>query len=146
LQAYGEVVWFQGKVTCLTLLAFMLMVSSSVIAAWSDIAHISWLQNLPVPHLPDGSLYGGTKDPVTGNWVQAPNPLQKVQDGITAQMKEAGLGDDGAVFENMAGGAGAGGLGWGTLNSGYVWMAANCLCSAAYVRGHASSSSHGNLR
>ncbi|KAL1836683.1 hypothetical protein VTJ49DRAFT_4793 [Mycothermus thermophilus] len=35
--AYGEVLWFGGSVTPLTLLSFGLMVLSSVIAAWADI-------------------------------------------------------------------------------------------------------------
>lgn len=35
--AYGEVLWFGGSVTSLTLLSFGLMVLSSVIAAWADI-------------------------------------------------------------------------------------------------------------
>ena len=35
--AYGEVLWFGGRVTHLTLLSFGLMVVSSVIAAWADI-------------------------------------------------------------------------------------------------------------
>ncbi|KIJ55346.1 hypothetical protein M422DRAFT_23946 [Sphaerobolus stellatus SS14] len=37
LIAYGEVLWFGGRVTGLTLVAFALMVLSSIIAAWSDI-------------------------------------------------------------------------------------------------------------
>ena len=37
LIAYGEVLWFGGKVTNLILSSFVLMVVSSVIAAWSDI-------------------------------------------------------------------------------------------------------------
>lgn len=35
--AYGEVLWFGGSVTPLTLLSFALMVLSSVVAAWADI-------------------------------------------------------------------------------------------------------------
>ena len=35
--AYGEVLWFGGTVTPLTLLSFGLMVMSSVVAAWADI-------------------------------------------------------------------------------------------------------------
>jgi len=35
--AYGEVLWFGGSVTPMTLLSFGLMVLSSVIAAWADI-------------------------------------------------------------------------------------------------------------
>jgi len=39
LIAYGEVLWFGGKVTRLTLVSFGLMVLSSIIAAWADISH-----------------------------------------------------------------------------------------------------------
>jgi GDP-mannose transporter len=39
LIAYGEVLWFGGRVTSLALLSFGLMVMSSVIAAWADIQH-----------------------------------------------------------------------------------------------------------
>jgi len=39
LIAYGEVIWFGGRVTGLTLVSFILMVISSVIAAWADITH-----------------------------------------------------------------------------------------------------------
>jgi GDP-mannose transporter len=35
--AYGEVLWFGGSVSPLTLLSFGLMVFSSIIAAWADI-------------------------------------------------------------------------------------------------------------
>lgn len=37
LIAYGEVLWFGGSVTSLTLFSFGLMVLSSVIAAWADV-------------------------------------------------------------------------------------------------------------
>jgi len=39
LIAYGEVLWFGGHVTGLTLISFFLMVMSSIIAAWSDITN-----------------------------------------------------------------------------------------------------------
>lgn len=39
LIAYGEVLWFGGSVTGMSLLSFGLMVLSSVIAAWADIQH-----------------------------------------------------------------------------------------------------------
>jgi len=39
LIAYGEVLWFGGRVTGLTLGSFVLMVVSSIIAAWADIAY-----------------------------------------------------------------------------------------------------------
>lgn len=35
--AYGEVLWFGGRVTPIILLSFGLMVFSSIIAAWADI-------------------------------------------------------------------------------------------------------------
>lgn len=37
LIAYGEVLWFNGRVTSLTMVAFLLMVLSSVLAAWIDV-------------------------------------------------------------------------------------------------------------
>lgn len=37
LQAYGEVIWFNGRVTGLMLVAFGMMVFSSIIASWTDI-------------------------------------------------------------------------------------------------------------
>ncbi|KZT27764.1 UDP-galactose transporter [Neolentinus lepideus HHB14362 ss-1] len=37
LIAYGEVIWFGGRVTGLTFVSFIFMVLSSIIAAWSDI-------------------------------------------------------------------------------------------------------------
>ncbi|PWY85675.1 GDP-mannose transporter 1 [Aspergillus sclerotioniger CBS 115572] len=39
LIAYGEVLWFGGSVSGLTLFSFGLMVMSSIIAAWADIKH-----------------------------------------------------------------------------------------------------------
>jgi len=39
LIAYGEVLWFGGRVTALTLVSFLFMVISSVVAAWSDVTH-----------------------------------------------------------------------------------------------------------
>lgn len=39
LIAYGEVLWFGGSVTGMTLFSFGLMVMSSLIAAWADIKH-----------------------------------------------------------------------------------------------------------
>nr|A8N9T6.2 RecName: Full=GDP-mannose transporter; Short=GMT [Coprinopsis cinerea okayama7\ len=37
LIAYGEVLWFGGRVTALTFVSFIFMVISSIIAAWSDV-------------------------------------------------------------------------------------------------------------
>jgi len=39
LIAYGEIIWFGGSVTGLTLFSFILMVISSIIAAWSNITN-----------------------------------------------------------------------------------------------------------
>lgn len=39
LIAYGEVLWFGGSVSGMSLLSFGLMVLSSVVAAWADITH-----------------------------------------------------------------------------------------------------------
>ena len=39
LIAYGEVLWFGGAVSSITLFSFGLMVLSSIIAAWADIKH-----------------------------------------------------------------------------------------------------------
>lgn len=82
--------WFGGRVTGLTLVAFALMVGSSVIAGWSDISTSLARMTAEVQTV---------LDPVSGLEV----PL------------EAGI----------AGGA--------AFNSGYLWMAFNCLASAAYV-------------
>ncbi|CAG8695959.1 20201_t:CDS:2, partial [Dentiscutata erythropus] len=38
LIAYGEVLWFEGKISRLTMASFLLMVMSSILAAWSDIS------------------------------------------------------------------------------------------------------------
>jgi GDP-mannose transporter len=74
LIAYGEVLWFGGSVTGLTLFSFGLMVFSSIIAAWADIKHA----------------------------VES-------------------TGDATATVS--------------TLNSGYLWMLINCLCTSSYVLG-----------
>ncbi|WFD27149.1 GDP-mannose transporter into the lumen of the Golgi [Malassezia nana] len=38
LIAYGEVLWFDGRITSMIFLSFVLMVASSVIAAWPDLS------------------------------------------------------------------------------------------------------------
>jgi len=40
LIAYGEVIWFGGRVTALTFVSFIFMVLSSVIAAWTDVSSV----------------------------------------------------------------------------------------------------------
>jgi len=88
LIAYGEVLWFGGSVTGLTLVAFALMVGSSVIAAWADIS--STLSTMAADI--------AVVDPTSGAEVPLPSGVM------------------------------------GSLNAGYLWMAVNCLASAAYVR------------
>lgn len=63
LIAYGEVIWFGGHVTGLTLASFSLMVGSSVIAAWSDISNTL-----------AASVSGAidTLDPITGAEIPIP--------------------------------------------------------------------------
>jgi len=39
LIAYGEVIWFDGRITGLTFVSFIFMVISSVIAAWADVSN-----------------------------------------------------------------------------------------------------------
>ena len=59
LIAYGEVLWFGGSVTSMSLFSFGLMVLSSVIAAWADIKHA-----LEAPH---GSTAKATQEISTLN-------------------------------------------------------------------------------
>jgi GDP-mannose transporter len=74
LIAYGEVLWFGGSVTPITLVSFGLMVLSSIVAAWADIQH-----------------------------------------AISSMASEE-------AHSQIS-----------TLNAGYMWMFANCICTALYV-------------
>ncbi|SNX82408.1 probable VRG4 - Golgi GDP-mannose transporter [Melanopsichium pennsylvanicum] len=122
LIAYGEVMWFGGKVTRIVLSSFLLMVLSSVIAAWSDISNVFAIGNLSMPHTPDSISGGMSKDPVTGALIPAFDPLQAEKDAINAQITGTSAND---VIEGFQG--------YGLLSSGYLWMALNCICSATYV-------------
>jgi len=73
--AYGEVLWFGGSVSPLTLFSFGLMVLSSVVAAWADIHHA----------------------------------INSVSSSVEAHSTIS------------------------TLNAGYAWMFANCICTSAYI-------------
>lgn len=123
LIAYGEVIWFGGKITHLTFVSFLLMVLSSVIAAYDDIAKILVLKDLSFPHSPD-SLNGGFIDPLTHSKTAAYDVLSSEKAHINALEAAAGSGHE-QVLDGLGG--------WGLLNSGYVWMALNCAVSAAYV-------------
>ena len=54
ITAYGEVLWFGGSVSRLTLFSFGLIVMSSVVAAWADIQHAL-------------DTYGGASNPDASN-------------------------------------------------------------------------------
>ncbi|PWN90123.1 putative VRG4-golgi GDP-mannose transporter [Acaromyces ingoldii] len=122
LIAYGEVLWFGGKVTRLTLFSFILMVFSSLIAAYNDIAGFLLINSISMPHTPD-SLAGSTIDPKTGALTAPFDALGEQKAEIAALESQQGLNDE--VLEGLGG--------WGILNSGYLWMGLNCACSAAYV-------------
>jgi GDP-mannose transporter len=122
LIAYGEVIWFGGRVTRMTMASFMLMVLSSLIAAYSDIAHYLAVQNISMPHTPD-SLNGGSVDPATHIKAAAYDALGQQKAELAAL--EQAIGGQDQVFDGLSGA--------GLLNSGYLWMALNCACSAAYV-------------
>lgn len=69
LIAYGEVLWFGGSVTALTLASFGLMVLSSMVAAWSDISHAI-------------SRYTTIIDPISdAEVVASPHPLATLNAG-----------------------------------------------------------------
>lgn len=129
LIAYGEVIWFGGRVTLLVFFSFSLMVLSSVIAAWSDIARALAISQMSMPHTPDSVLGGATFDPATGKPISAFDAMGDEKSRLTALAAgAAGMGDvpgQDDVLEGMSG--------WGLLNSGYMWMALNCVVSAAYV-------------
>lgn len=129
LIAYGEVIWFGGRVTMLTFFSFALMVLSSVIAAWSDISRALAISQLSMPHTPDSILDGASFDPTTHKPKAAYDVLgaekQRIND---LQAGAGGFGDVGGEADVLDGMRG-----WGLLNSGYMWMALNCAVSAAYV-------------
>lgn len=48
LIAYGEVLWFGGRITALTMVAFIFMVLSSILAAFTDVSNaIGGTENIP---------------------------------------------------------------------------------------------------
>lgn len=129
-QAYGEVIWFGGRVTMLTFFSFMLMALSSIIAAWSDISRAMAISQLSMPHTPDSILDGSSIDPKTGRPVAVFDALGAEKARLDElQANAGGMGDlnggDADILDGMRG--------WGLLNSGYMWMALNCIVSAAYV-------------
>ncbi|EGG09116.1 uncharacterized protein MELLADRAFT_115827 [Melampsora larici-populina 98AG31] len=66
LIAYGEVIWFGGHVSGLTLISFGLMVLSSLVAAWSDISSALFLSPVTATALAAASV---ASDPIgQGNY------------------------------------------------------------------------------
>lgn len=100
LIAYGEVMWFGGRVTRIILSSFLLMVLSSVIAAWSDISKVFDIPSFP--HTPD-SMFGSAYNKPAGR-----------------ALTERAYSSTSLPSQSL-------------MSSGYLWMALNCLCSAAYV-------------
>ncbi|EFP90080.1 GDP-mannose transporter into the lumen of the Golgi [Puccinia graminis f. sp. tritici] len=58
LIAYGEVIWFNGSVSSLTLVSFGLMVLSSLIAAWSDISPFLSINSAKEEAFQEPLIYG----------------------------------------------------------------------------------------
>ncbi|KAF7971282.1 hypothetical protein HWV62_21530 [Athelia sp. TMB] len=79
--AYGEVIWFGGRVTGLTMLSFLLMVLSSVVAAWADVSIASGV----VDHLPSASASLGMGLDMVAGVVQRLN-IQKLGIGYMWMM------------------------------------------------------------
>lgn len=104
-QAYGEVIWFDGRITPLVFSSFVLMVLSSVIAASPDL----------MPSLTASSLARRANDLAMYTGV----PM--------------GPTSGAAAVTPMAAAAPAPVATAGLSHNGYVWMLANCLVSATYV-------------
>ncbi|CCU98769.1 unnamed protein product [Malassezia sympodialis ATCC 42132] len=104
LIAYGEVIWFDGRITSMVFLSFVLMVASSVIAAWPDLA-TSITPTLHRRALNAVGMYTGVPVPS----VSAPSAASSVVSQVSPS-EVPSLG-----------------------TSGYFWMLLNCLVSATYV-------------
>jgi hypothetical protein len=107
LQAYGEVIWFGGRVTALTLVSFVFMVCLCPIGCFRLHAQC---------HL---SPYAQVLSSVIAAW-------SDISDALTAG-DPAVLESEGWGFQHFQGIV-------AKVNVGYFWMLINCLTSAAYVR------------
>jgi len=65
LIAYGEVIWFGGRVTGLTLVSFGFMVLSSIVAAWSDVS--GYVNDALTTGSAAAKLNAATADTLTSN-------------------------------------------------------------------------------
>lgn len=99
--------------TPLTLLSFLLMVLSSLIAAYSDISRTIEISNTALPHSSDDPFSNENQS----NLIPGFESLKNEKDNLL----------------NLTGNLGFKNGMQGVLASGYLWMALNCFCSAAYV-------------
>lgn len=106
-QAYGEVIWFDGRIGSTVFMSFILMVLSSVVAAWPDIVE---------SYAPTMSTLHARATDANGMYVGSGSSM-------------AGAGPGYSSHANYA----AGMQHFNIWESGYFWMIANCLVSAAYV-------------
>ena len=106
-QAYGEVIWFDGRIGSTVFMSFILMVLSSVVAAWPDIVE---------SYAPTMSTLHARATDANGMYVGSGSSM-------------AGAGPGYSSHANYA----AGMQHFSIWESGYFWMIANCLVSAAYV-------------
>lgn len=99
-------IWFDGRITSMVFLSFVLMVASSVIAAWPDLA-TSVAPTLHRRALNAVGMYTGVPVPS----VAAPSAASPVAAQASVSVAQ-----------------------WPSLStSGYFWMLLNCLVSATYV-------------
>lgn len=135
LIAYGELLWFNGRITPMVFMSFVLMVLSSVIAAWPDISRPAskTLYSRGVESL---AMYTGVPHP-TSNWGHGMPAYQSHHASATNSRPHMYQAPDISLAESMAKHAAAAAAAappshsWTT--NGYVWMLANCLISATYV-------------
>lgn len=102
-QAYGEVIWFGGRVTSLTLVSFILMVSIRL--AFRFNYNVLTLRILQVV------------SSVVAAWADINNALTASDPAATGAL--SGLSNVTGIVSQ--------------LNVGYFWMFTNCATSAAYV-------------
>lgn len=105
------------------MISFLLMVLSSLVAAYGDIAQYISLDSLRLPHTPD-SLGGGSIDPSTRLKTPAFDLLGKEKASLAAL--DAANSSQDLMLDSLAGYAAFG---------GYFWMFLNCICQAGFVLG-----------
>ena len=135
LIAYGELLWFNGRITPMVFMSFVLMVLSSVIAAWPDISRPA-TKTLYSRAIESLAMYTGVPHPTSGWGNGIPVP-QSHHPSVTSTRPHMYHAPDVSLAESMAKQAAAAAAAAPPSNSwstnGYVWMLANCLISATYV-------------